>query len=794
MERNLSPETTDFLERLREHYRQQGKTAAAANYIRHLRGFFAWAEGMGFNIKTLPPTSVEDYLSSTGQKETTNYVMRTQIKSALREAHAALGTDFAHLEYQTGKPKAVRDAQKAREKEKKAAARQDALVLPFLPVPAAPSIPPQEYPMSEATEALASAPPAPAPAAPSPTPVAVAGAANAQQPIVVMMPQQAQQRPAAPAAQPQKPAQPAQQAQRGVTINNHTFTGAFVKISRVADGSEPFVPPGTETFITTLPASQLLPHGDVAAFLQQFIVPGLRLPPTTGQVSFVFHELNDRRQPTGRRDELVVAVPMGSGFGVPQQGQAPQVAPQGFGYAPQAPAPGFDPATTMLLKRFDEESAAAKAKAEKLAEELAKAKDSTTQIMLAQMMQREQDNARRFEEQRFLAIQQASAAASMPMPAPTPVVEVAKPDPTTEFMKAMAEGQARAAEAQSRMMEALMVRLATPPAPVQQKDTMEVMIPFITAMNAQMMQQQQSNQQMLLGVQQASQQFMQALITRESPEVKLLRDELREVRAAANAPKGDDIEEFAEKFQKIKVVGEMVGGGGGGGGGGLIESIIANMDTIGAGIAKVVSASRPAVTLPTAARPQLAQAPAPQLPAPQAQAVAQEAAPSQVDISPVIAHLNAAAEAASKTEPDEQKTIDSIVEMVKTLHALPEPYPNLGKRIMTALQQVEDDDDLFMVAKHLWVAVNQKPDKAAARSIANVFYKWFPLIHMNLFGSMKYLAGQSEAEFTKLLEVPSAEGEGSTEAASESDADAEADDESGDDGVIETQADVAGVL
>jgi hypothetical protein len=65
---------------------------------------------------------VENFLSdlgAAGQKESTLYVMRTQLKSALRECHTSLGIDFAHLEYQTGKPREVRKAQKEREKAKR---------------------------------------------------------------------------------------------------------------------------------------------------------------------------------------------------------------------------------------------------------------------------------------------------------------------------------------------------------------------------------------------------------------------------------------------------------------------------------------------------------------------------------------------------------------------------------------------------------------------------------------------------------------------------------------------------
>jgi hypothetical protein len=631
---------------------------------------------------------------------------------------------------------------------------------------------------------------------------------------------QVQQPKAAATATAARPTNTASTTPRGIVINNHTFTGAFVKISRIADGSEPFIPPGTETFITTMPASQLAPHGDIAAFLQQYVLRGLRLPPTVGQVQFVFHELNDRRQPTGRRDEMVVAVPFDIG-GSTQQAVAALPA---FNGVPTPPAPTqFDKATEYLFKRMDDEAAAAKTRAEKLSEELAKAKDAQTTMMLMAQLQRENDNRRDIEERRmqeFQRQQQAQAMQAFQMQAPVyapPVEVLPKVDPTAEFLKALAEGQARAAEAQSRMMEALMVRLATPApvaAPVQQKDATEWLVPFLGQMNQQAMQQQQANQQMLLGVMQSNQQFMQALVTRESPEVKLIRDELREVRQQANAPKGDEVEDFAEKLQKMKVVGEMLmgGGGGGGGGGGLIDSIIANAETIGAGVAKIVSAARPSVQLPT--RPQFNGGPVQQVqalppaqqeaqPQPQPQAQAQQPQQPQEPLPPpteAIDALNAAAAAALAEPRDDQKAIDSVVAMVTALKALPHPYPRIGDRILEAFKQVEDDDDLFSVGKHLFVAVNQKIDKRAARAIADVFYKWFPLIHMTLFGETRFLVGQSEEEFNRLMseglpQTASTDEAGDGEEVEEVEEDGdESDAVSTDDGVINTQADVAGVV
>ena len=433
------------------------------------------------------------------------------------------------------------------------------------------------------------------PTAPVPTSVAPAGASVHQQPTVIVVPQAAGANPGgnrATIANPggMRPAQPtAAQPQRGVVINNHTFTGAFVKVSYVSDGSNPFTPPGTETYITTLPAAQLAPHGDLGAFLQNYIVPTMRLASTTSQVQFVFHELNDRRQPTGRRDELVVGIPMA--VGAPGQ-TAPGLAGfPAFGGPVGAPAQSQDSATTFLLKKLDEDAADAKKRAEEYQTQLREAKDAQQVFMLTQMHQREQDLRKELEEQRarLTAAPAPVPVASPPMPVfpPMPFLppEPPKPDTSTaDMVKAMSEQQAK-------MMEVMMNGIAAsrPPPPPPQKDTAEWLVPFIAQMNQQAQAQAQANQQMLMTVMQANQSFMQAMLTRENPMEKFLLMQVQEVKAAASAPKADAVEEFAEKLQKFRAVSDMMGGGGGGS---LLTELLANADTIGAGAARIIDAAK----------------------------------------------------------------------------------------------------------------------------------------------------------------------------------------------------------
>ena len=778
----LSPEAADIVNRLKDHYRQAGKASAATNYSRHLRAFFAWAESQGQSVKSLSPDSVEAFLgalAANGQKETTVYVMRTQLKSALKEAHQSLGVDFAHLEYQTGKPREVRQHQKAKEKEKRQAVKAQTILAQAQAIQAAQAVyghqQPTPSPLGASMSAPAALPPDESPVNEASAPTfsggpTVGAASGGQQPypVIVNMP------PAAPAA-PQRPlstignagqkaAAPASpQAQRGVVLNNHTFTGAFVKISRIADGSEAFTPPGTETFITTLPASQLAAHGDVAAFLQSYIVKGLRLPPTVSQVHFVFHELNDRRQPTGRRDEMVVSVM--SEQGVPQQAFSGGLAglPNSGGMS--------DPTTNYLLRKLDDEAAEAKKRSEGLQEQLRDAKDSHTTFMLMQSFQKEQELRKELEAKRDREAARLSAPpppppqpfggfGGMPFP-PMPLFnDPPKPDTSmAEIFKAMSEQN-------SKTMEVIAVALRPQPV-APQKDSTEFMLTFFASMNQQAQQQSQAQQQMMMQMMQSqsqqSQQFMQALMGRENPIEKMLIAQLQEAKAQANAPKGDDIEDLAEKLQKYKMVSEMMGGGGSGAS--ILTELLQNADTIGAGAAKVIEAAQGkggAMAAPTKQilqqQQQLAGAPAPaQLPAAQ-QVSAEPPTPPES----VLAAHKAFADAVE--ERDEQKVAQTFVLFVKELATAQQPFAAMGARILTAFQQAEDEGELYTLAKNLWIVVGQKALRPQAKYVARTLAAFYESLHEAMYGEAGSLA-EDEYEEEGEEEGEGADGEGLAESA-----------------------------
>lgn len=351
--KHVGPEAQDVLDRLKAHYQGLGKPSAASNYHRHLKSFFAWAESRGHSVRGLPADAVETFLGDlrdAGQKESTIYVMRTQLKSALRECHNALGVDFAHLEYQTGKPREVRRAQKEREKLKRNEKRMAATIAQAQAIMAAqasgqpmprPDLPTPQFVFNDPQPTLSATPEElPMSTASAPAVEGTTASGAAQQPVVVVQMPPQNQRPTTTigAAKPAGTSVAGTTTVgKGMTISSHTFTGPYVRISRMADGTDPLTPPGTETYITTVPLTQLLPHGDVAAYLQSFVIPNLRLSQLVSQVHFVFHELNDRRQPTGRRDELVVSLPLGmqgNGQQAPVQ-QAPGLA--GLDRSPRCP-------------------------------------------------------------------------------------------------------------------------------------------------------------------------------------------------------------------------------------------------------------------------------------------------------------------------------------------------------------------------------------------------------------------------------------------------------------------------
>ena len=902
--RAVSDDAAKIVDFIKTKYTESNQENAAIAYSRHLKKFFQWAESKGYPLTSLPAGSAEEYLAEKGDKDTTTHVARTQLRIAMKAAQEGLGANFSHIEYQSGRAPAVHKMEKEREKRKRqadnAAASGQVVKIPEKFAKPEEDAPVEymdtgtETPQSTRTQAVAPG-------------VSVSQGTQGAPTIVI------QQGPATPASGSGRintignqmngintGAKPGQPPARSVVISSHSFSGPYVKIMRVADGTEPLVPMGTEMYVTTIPTAQLAAHGDVAGYLQNFTIRQMRLSPLTSQVNFVFYELNDRKQPTGRRDEMIVACPpLDGGMNgysmnqqIPQQlsslspagapvvvqvEQAPQMTPMSTPVAAIAPPPvysqreeKFDKATEFLLQKLDRESEDAKKRAEALEMKLAEARDTQTTFLLTQQMRQEQELRAKLEEQKreasdkierekaeetrrqereeFRRMMEMQAQAQRPTysepppwmmqpPPPPPVVEH-KSDASAEMAKAFAESQAK-------MMEAMMNGLAAarnvppPPPPPPQKDVAEWMVPMMTQMaqlqqsqaqqqaqmqqaqQQMMMQMQAENMKMVIAMQQtqaqmaqaSSDKMMQLMLANSGKEdagTAVLKEQLRQAQQqiAGLSQRGDDVEEFAEKFAKMKQLNEMMGGGGGGGGQrDIISAVMENADTIGAGVAKMLQAYGAAKVMATpqqaapagpppggyppvmglpgmAPPPQLAGAPAEDPRMAQARAMMDEATampePEQKPMNPPERSV-AALDTIAKTD-DEETIVNAFIEYLKAMNDSEFPlFQKQLERILQAFQEADEREDIYTLCKHLWIALNMKPDKAAAKKLAIVVTKWYPLIHKSFFGTSRMLPDEEVMPDVKqALAVAEGQGGGDEEDGDEDEDEEDDDEEDGD--------------
>ena len=99
------------------------------------------------------------------------------------------------------------------------------------------------------------------------------------------------------------------------------------------------------------------------------------------------------------------------------------------------------------------------------------------------------------------------------------------------------------------------------------------------------------------------------------------------------------------------------------------------------------------------------------------------------------------------------------------------------ERILQAFQEADEREDIYTLCKHLWIALNMKPDKAAAKKLAIVVTKWYPLIHKSFFGTSRMLPDEEVMPDVKqALAVAEGQGGGDEEDGDE-DEDEEDDDE-----------------
>jgi hypothetical protein len=297
-----------------------------------------------------------------------------------------------------------------------------------------------------------------------------------------------------------------------------------------------------------------------------------------------------------------------------------------------------------------------------------------------------------------------------------------------------------------------------------------------------MMQMQSENMKLMITMQQAQAQaaqasndkLMQLMLAgngKEDATTAVLKEQLRQAQQQINglSQRGDEVEELAEKIAKMKQLSEILGGGMGGGGGSrdIVSALLENADTVGAGVAKMLQAYGaskaiatqsaapagppaggypPVMGLPGGAPayspPQLAGVPQVDPRMAQAQAMMEEATstppPEQKPMNPPERAV-AALDTIAKTD-DEETIVNAFIEYLKSMNESEFPlFQKQLERILQAFQEADEREDIYTLCKHLWIALNLKPEKAAAKKLAVVVTKWYPLIHKSFFGEARLL-------------------------------------------------------
>ena len=80
------------------------------------------------------------------------------------------------------------------------------------------------------------------------------------------------------------------------------------------------------------------------------------------------------------------------------------------------------------------------------------------------------------------------------------------------------------------------------------------------------------------------------------------------------------------------------------------------------------------------------------------------------------------------------------MEFLKSLNTANHPvFQKQLERLLKAFSQADDEDDLYMLTRHLWVVVGEKVDKPVARLMASALAKYYAMIHKSLFGKARAL-------------------------------------------------------
>ena len=94
---------------------------------------------------------------------------------------------------------------------------------------------------------------------------------------------------------------------------------------------------------------------------------------------------------------------------------------------------------------------------------------------------------------------------------------------------------------------------------------------------------------------------------------------------------------------------------------------------------------------------------------------------------------------AGAEQDNDQAVVENVISLIGALSEGPEPFPRMAQRLLNALKDIDDEAELFTLAKSLFIVCGRKADKAVSKKVAAVLAKWYSEIHQQVFGEPKNL-------------------------------------------------------
>jgi hypothetical protein len=95
---------------------------------------------------------------------------------------------------------------------------------------------------------------------------------------------------------------------------------------------------------------------------------------------------------------------------------------------------------------------------------------------------------------------------------------------------------------------------------------------------------------------------------------------------------------------------------------------------------------------------------------------------------------------------DDEAVAQGFLLFLRELVTAQEPYASMGRRLMTAFQQAEDEGELYTLAKNLWIVVGQKSMRPQSKYVARVLAEYYSNLHQTVFGEPRSLPEDAELE------------------------------------------------